>query len=61
MKKYDVIKTVSGENAVIIFGEESNYKHCCIIKLENGQLEVIDNKSITLIEVFDDSENEPFY
>lgn len=44
MKKGDIIILADGQKATVIFGDESNYQHSCIVKLENGQLKVVEEK-----------------
>jgi hypothetical protein len=50
LKKGDLIKLKNEKKAVVIYGYESNYEHCCIIKLENGQIRVIDTKHCYFLE-----------
>ena len=49
MKKGDIIILSDGQKATFIFGNESNYQHSSIVKLENGQLKVVEAKNISLL------------
>ena len=49
MKKGDIIILADGQKATVIFGDESNYQRSCIVKLENGQLKVVEEKNISLL------------
>ena len=51
LKKDDLIKLKDGRKAVVIYGHESDYEHCCIIKLDNGQVKVVDKKVCQALEV----------
>lgn len=48
MKKDTVIKLSDGQTATIIKGDESDYKNCYIVQLEDGQIRVVDKKTLTL-------------
>ncbi|KST92910.1 hypothetical protein KF134_0102 [Lactococcus lactis subsp. lactis] len=47
MKKGDVIILSDGNKATVIFGNESDYQYSCIVKLENGQLKVVEEKNLS--------------
>lgn len=44
MRKGDIIILSDGQKATVIFGDESNYQYSCIVKLEDGQLMVVEEK-----------------
>ena len=44
MRKGDIIILSDGQKATVIFGDESNYQYSCIVKLEDGQLMVVQEK-----------------
>ncbi|MBD5855825.1 bacteriocin [Lactococcus lactis] len=46
---HGIIILADGQKATVIFGDESNYQHSCIVKLENGQLKVVEEKNISLL------------
>lgn len=48
LKKDDIIKLSDGQTATIIKGDESDYKNCYIVQLEDGQIRVVDRKTLTL-------------
>ena len=48
MRKGDIIILSDGQKATVIFGDESNYQYSCIVKLEDGQLMVVEEKNISL-------------
>ena len=49
MKKDDVIKLSDGQTATIVTGDEStSLNNCYIIQLENGEIRVVDRKTLTL-------------
>ena len=48
-KVAEIIILADGQKATVIFGDESNYQHSCIVKLENGQLKVVEEKNISLL------------
>lgn len=50
MKKDEIIKLSDGQKATIIKGDESDYKNCYIVQLEDGQIRVVDRKTLTLAE-----------
>lgn len=49
MKKDEIIKLSDGQSATIVTGDESSIlKNVYIVKLENGELRVVDRKTLTL-------------
>ena len=48
MKRDDIIKLSNGQEAMIIRGDESELKNSYIVKLEDGELRVIDRETLTL-------------
>lgn len=49
MKQGDTIKLANGEKATITVGEESsNFNNIYVVRLENGDLRVVDRKTLTL-------------
>ncbi len=45
MKRDDIIKLSNGQEATIIRGDESELKNSYIVKLEDGELRVIDREN----------------
>ncbi|MCI3860791.1 bacteriocin [Lactococcus garvieae] len=49
MKQGDTIKLSNGEKATITVGDESpNFNNIYVVRLENGDLRVVDRKTLTL-------------
>ena len=49
MKQGDTIKLSNGEKAIITMGDEnSNFNNIYVVRLKNGELRVIDRKTLTL-------------
>lgn len=49
MKKDEIIKLSDGQQATIIKGDEStNLQNIYIVKLEDGEIRVVDRKTLTL-------------
>ncbi|MCW2280964.1 bacteriocin [Lactococcus lactis] len=50
MKKDEIITLSNGQNAKIITGSESKvFNNIYIVKLEDGQVRVVDRKTLTLV------------
>lgn len=49
MRKDEIITLSDGQTATIITGDESNvFNNIYIVKLEDGQVRVVDRKTLTL-------------
>ncbi|PFG85541.1 bacteriocin [Lactococcus lactis] len=48
MKKDEVIKLSDGQTATIVKGDESQFNNAYIVQLEDGQIRVVDKKTLTL-------------
>ena len=49
MKQGDTIKLSNGEKATVTVGEENDgFKNIYVVRLENGDLRVVDRKTLTL-------------
>ncbi|WP_407350137.1 bacteriocin [Lactococcus garvieae] len=49
MKQGDIITLSDGQQATIAVGDESdNFKNIYVVRLENGDLRVVDRKTLTL-------------
>ncbi|WP_042753057.1 hypothetical protein [Lactococcus garvieae] len=49
MKQGDTITLSNGEKATVTVGEESdNFKNIYVVRLENGDLRVVDRQTLTL-------------
>lgn len=57
MYKGKTIILSNGQTAHIIRGQESGYKNCYIVRLENDELRVIDQETLTLAETLGSSHN----
>ena len=48
MKKDDIITLSNGQKATIISGDESYLANSYVVQLEDGQLRMVDKKTLTL-------------
>lgn len=48
MKKDDIITLSNGQKATIIRGDESYLANSYVVQLEDGQLRMVDKKTLTL-------------
>lgn len=51
MKRDEIIKLSDGQTATIIRGDESALVNSYIVELEDGQLRVVDKKTLTLARI----------
>lgn len=61
MVKDKMIVLSNNQTATIVKGEESGFKNSYIIRLENGELRVIDQETLTLAETLRNSCNRRIY
>lgn len=61
VKKDEVIKLSDGQKATIVKGDESDYKNCYIVQLEDGQIRVVDRKTLTLAKSAGDTKGKHSY
>ena len=62
MKKDEIIKLSNGQKATVVKGDESNtLNNTYIVQLEDGQLRVVDRKTLTLAEALGNSNSRHSY
>ncbi|WDA67460.1 bacteriocin [Lactococcus lactis] len=61
MKKDEIIKLSNGQKATLVRGDESQLKNTYIVRLESGELRVVDRKTLTLAESLGDTKSKHSY